>query len=171
MKQLKKVKPDKVQDSAREIYNVYIVPSAMHAVRIDSSVVRRMESYLTDGQEDSAFFEAQIEIYNKMVEKYYRKFVISEEYVQYICQLESALDHFRTQGEKDHMLLNWTDGTEGFDQQVGNVLRNQLRKLCVKQLLEKHNRASTFRANALRRGVLNFPTKSPKFCCIFQVDV
>ena len=121
MKQLKKVKPDKVQDSAKDIYNLFIVPSAKHAVRIDSTLVRKMESHLSDEQDDSAFFEAQIEIYQKMEEKYYRKFVISEEYVQYICQLESALDLFRTQGEQDPMLLNWSDGAEGFDQQVGKV--------------------------------------------------
>ena len=120
MRQLKKVKPDKVQDSAKEIYNLFIVPSAQHAVRIDSPIVRKMESYLSGERDDGAFFDAQMHIYQKMEEKYYRKFVISEEYVQYICQLESALDHFRTQGEHDPMLLNWSDGTEGFDQQVGN---------------------------------------------------
>ena len=118
MKQLKKVRADKVQDSAKEIYNLFIVPSAKHAVRIDSSLVRKMESYLSDEQDEGSFFDAQTQIYKRMEEKYYRKFVISEEYVQYICQLESALDQFRTQGEQDPMLLNWSDGTEGFDQQV-----------------------------------------------------
>lgn len=121
MKQLKKVKPDRVKDSAREIYNLFIVPSAKHAVRIDSTIVRNMESHLSDEQDNSAFFEAQVQIYSKMEKKYYRKFIISEEYVQYICQLESALDHFRTQGEKDIMLLNWSDGVEGVDQQVGRI--------------------------------------------------
>ena len=120
MKQLKKVRADKVQDSAKEIYNLFIVPSAKHAVRIDSALVRKMESYLSDEQDDGSFFDAQTQIYQRMEEKYYRKFVISEEYVQYICQLESALDQFRTQGEQDPMLLNWSDGTEGFDQQVRN---------------------------------------------------
>lgn len=118
MKQLKKVRADKVQDSAKEIYNLFIVPSAKHAVRIDSTLVRKMESYLSDEQDEGSFFDAQTQIYQRMEEKYYRKFVISEEYVQYICQLESALDQFRTQGEQDPMLLNWSDGTEGFDQQV-----------------------------------------------------
>ena len=118
LKQLKRVKPDKVVDSSREIYNLFIVPSGKHAIRINSTLVRKMESFLVDEQDDGAFFEAQIQIYQKMEEKYYGKFVISEEYVQYICQLESALDHFRTQGEQDPMLLNWSDGTEGFDQQV-----------------------------------------------------
>ena len=118
LKQLKKVRPDKVQDSAKEIYNLFIVPSAKHAVRIDSTLVRKMESYLSDEHDDGSFFDAQTQIYHRMEEKYYRKFVISEEYVQYICQLESALDQFRTQGEQDVMLLNWSDGTEGFEQQV-----------------------------------------------------
>jgi hypothetical protein len=127
MKQLKKVKADKVHDSAKEIYNLYIVPSAQNAVRIDSTIVRKMESYLNGEPDDNGFFDAQKQIYRKMEEKYYRKFVISEEYVQYICQLESALDQFRTQGEQDPMLLNWSDGTEGFEQQV----RYKLRKLPV----------------------------------------
>ena len=118
MKQLKKVKPDKVEDNAKEIFNLFIVPSTQHAVRIDSTIVRKMESYLNGERDDSAFFDAQMQIYRKMEEKYYRKFIISEEYVQYICQLESALDHFRTQGEQDVMLLNWSDGSEGFEQQV-----------------------------------------------------
>lgn len=122
MKQLKKVRPDKVQDNAKEIYNLFIVPSAKHAVRIDSTLVRKMESYLSAEQDDGSFFDAQTQIYQRMEEKYYRKFVISEEYVQYICQLESALDQFRTQGEQDLMLLNWSDGTEGFEQQVRGLM-------------------------------------------------
>lgn len=122
MKQLKKVRPDKVQDSAKEIYNLFIVPSAKHAVRIDSTLVRKMESYLSAEQDDGSFFDAQTQIYQRMEEKYYRKFVISEEYVQYICQLESALDQFRTQGEQDLMLLNWSDCTEGFEQQVRGLM-------------------------------------------------
>lgn len=123
MKQLKKVKPDKVYDSAKEIYNVYIVPSAQQSVRVDSTLVRKMEYYLSERDDDSAFFEAQIQIYQKMDEKYYHKFVISEEYVQYICMLESALES--AQGEQDLMLLNWSDGTEGFDQQVCDVFTKQ----------------------------------------------
>lgn len=123
MKQLKKVKPDKLQESARDVYNLYVVPSAKHAIRVDSTLVRKMEVYLTDGLDDEGFFEAQKQIYRKMEEKFYRKFVISEEYVQYICQLESALDHFRSQqgdeGE-EQLLLDWSDGTENFDQQVIN---------------------------------------------------
>ena len=124
MKQLKKVKPDKLQESAREIYKLYVVPSARHAIRVDSTFLRKMELYLIDGENDEGFLEAQKQVYQKMEEKFYRNFVISEEYVQYICQLESALDHFRSQqadeGE-EQLLLNWTDGVEGFEQQVMNT--------------------------------------------------
>lgn len=101
MKQLKKAKPDKLKENAREVYNLYVIPSAKHAIRVDSMVVRAMESYLTDGQQDEGFFEAQKQIYQKMEEKFYRKFVISEEYVQYICQLEAALDNFLSQQGDD----------------------------------------------------------------------
>ena len=130
MKQRKKVKPGKLQESAREVYNLYVIPSAKHAIHVDTTYVRKMETYLSDGQNDDGFFEAQKQIYHKMEEKFYRKFVISEEYVQYICQLESALDHFRSQkgdeGE-DQLLLNWSDGTQGFEQQV-NVIQGLKKK-------------------------------------------
>ena len=47
--------------------------------------------------------------------------MINEEYVQYICQLKSALEHFRSQkgdDKEEQLLLNWSDRTEGVDQQV-----------------------------------------------------
>ncbi len=59
------------------------------------------------------FFEAQKIVYQRMEEKFYRDFVLSRDYMEYICQSESAMDELRAhlpEGEDESLTLNWNDG-------------------------------------------------------------
>ena len=59
------------------------------------------------------FFETQKIIYHKMEEKFYRDFVLSKDYMEYVCQSESVIDELRAhlpEGEEESLALNWSDG-------------------------------------------------------------
>ena len=48
-----------------------------------------------------------------MEEKFYRDFVLSKDYMEYICQSESVIDELRAhlpEGEEENLALNWSDG-------------------------------------------------------------
>ena len=48
-----------------------------------------------------------------MEEKFYRDFVLSKDYMEYICQSESAIDALRAhlpEGEEENLAINWSDG-------------------------------------------------------------
>ena len=59
------------------------------------------------------FFETQKIIYRTMEEKVYRDFVLSKDYMEYICQSESVIDELRAhlpEGEEESHTLAWSDG-------------------------------------------------------------
>ena len=48
-----------------------------------------------------------------MEEKFYRDFVLSKDYMEYICQSESVIDELRAhlpEGEEENLALDWSDG-------------------------------------------------------------
>ena len=94
---LKLVKHTELHRSAEEIYQVYVVPSSDKSVMLDTTLIRGMEQYLQGTHGLQAFFEAQKRAYKNLEEKYYRKFVLSEEYLMFVCQSEAELDDLRAQ--------------------------------------------------------------------------
>ena len=46
-----------------------------------------------------------------MEEKFYRDFVLSQHYTEYVCQSESAIDELRAHiGDEDTLLIDWSSG-------------------------------------------------------------
>ena len=68
--------------------------------------------FLFSGNGDpEVFYEAQKVVYSLMEESIYPEFVLSHDYTQFVCQLESAMDDMRAQlGEDLEMQLDWSDG-------------------------------------------------------------
>eukprot|EP00794_Sanderia_malayensis_P007412 gene7412-8232_t len=110
---LRLVNPNEAMDAAREIFQTYVTPSAEKVVKQDVRLVRGMEAYIYGKGDSEYYFEAQKIVYHKMEETFYRDFVLSREYMEYICQSESAIDALRAhlpEGEEDNVDLNWNDG-------------------------------------------------------------
>ncbi|XP_065058443.1 sorting nexin-25-like [Rhopilema esculentum] len=100
-------------ESARDIFQTYITPSAEKIVKLDTRLVRGMEAYLYGNGGPEYFFETQKIIYRTMEEKVYRDFVLSKDYMEYICQSESVIDELRAhlpEGEEENHTLAWSDG-------------------------------------------------------------
>ena len=110
---LKLVKHTELHKSAQEIYQVYVVPSSDKSVMLDTTLIRGMEQYLQGTYGLQAFFEAQKRAYKHLEEKFYRKFVLSEEYLMFVCQSEAELDDLRAQRrDEDDLDLNWSDNVD-----------------------------------------------------------
>ena len=109
---LKLVKHTELHKSAQEIYQVYVVPSSDKSVMLDTTLIRGMEQYLQGTHGLQAFFEAQKRAYKNLEEKFYRKFVLSEEYLMFVCQSEAEMDDLRAQSYLD---LNLTDNVDTTD--------------------------------------------------------
>ena len=116
---LKLVKHTELHKSAQEIYQVYVAPSSEKSVMLDTTLIRGMEQYLLGTHGLQAFFEAQKRVYNNLEEKFYRKFVLSEEYSMFVCQSEAELDELRAQKkDEDDMEFNWNDDVDTTDEDV-----------------------------------------------------
>lgn len=107
---LKLVKYTELHESAQEIYQVYVAPSSDKSVMLDTTLVRGMEQYLHGTHGLQGFFDAQKKVYKTLEERFYRKFVLSEEYFMFVLQSEAELDDLRAQHREDDDLdLNWND--------------------------------------------------------------
>ena len=107
---LKLVKHNELHKSAQEIYQVYVAPSSDKSVMLDTTLIRGMEQYLHGTHGLQGFFEAQKRVYNNLEERFYRKFVLSEEYFMFVCQSEAEMDDLRAQKRDDDDLdFNWND--------------------------------------------------------------
>ena len=116
---LKLVKHTELHKSAQEIYQVYVVPSSDKSVMWDTTLIRGMEQYLHGTHGLQAFFEAQKKVFNNLEERFYRKFVLSEEYFMFVCQSEAEMDDLRAQKRDDNDLeFNWTDDMDTTDEDV-----------------------------------------------------
>lgn len=116
---LKLVKHTELHKSAQEIYQVYVAPSSDKSVMLDTTLVRGMEQYLYGTYGLQAFFEAQKKVFNSLEERFYRKFVLSEEYSMFICQTEAEMDDLRAQKRhEDELEFNWNDDVDTTDDDV-----------------------------------------------------
>ncbi|KAL9971473.1 hypothetical protein ACROYT_G017639 [Oculina patagonica] len=116
---LKLVKHNELHKSAQEIYQVYVVPSSDKSVMLDTTLIRGMEQYLQGTHGLQAFFEAQKRVYKNLEERFYRKFVLSEEYFMFVCQSEAEMDDLRAQKrDEDDLELNWNDNVDTTDEDV-----------------------------------------------------
>ena len=116
---LKLVKHSELHNSAKEIYQVYVAPSSEKSVMLDTTLIRGMEQYLYGTHGLQGFFEAQKKVYKHLEERFYRKFVLSEEYFMFVCQSESEMDDLRAQqGDREKLELNWQDEADTTDEDV-----------------------------------------------------
>lgn len=124
---LKLVKHTELHKSAQEIYQVYVAPSSDKSVMLDTTLIRGMEQYLNGTYGLQAFFEAQKKVFNSLEERFYRKFVLSEEYSMFICQTEAEMDDLRAQKRhEDELEFNWNDDVDTTDDDVINVIKLRL---------------------------------------------
>ncbi|XP_028515309.1 sorting nexin-25 [Exaiptasia diaphana] len=119
---LKLVKAAEIFKSTQEIYQVYVAPSSDKSIMLDTSLVRDMEGFLNGTKGLQCFFDAQWKVYKHLEERFYRRFVLSQEYFMLICQLEAEMDDLRAQqkDEKDdeeHLDLNWNDQVVSSDEE------------------------------------------------------
>ncbi|XP_065670461.1 sorting nexin-25 isoform X2 [Hydra vulgaris] len=110
--------------SANEIFQEYVTPSADKAIKFNSKLVRGMEEFIYGNGDPEVFYEAQKEVYSIMEESIYPEFVLSHDYTQFVCQLESAMDDMRAQlGEDLEMQLDWSDGLNFKERRNAEALR------------------------------------------------
>ncbi|XP_032234354.2 sorting nexin-25 [Nematostella vectensis] len=111
---LRLVKPAEIVKSTHDIYQVYVAPSSDKSIMLDTSLVRDMEGFLNGTEGLQSFFTAQKKVYQHLEEKFYRRFVLSQEYFMFVCQLEAEMDDLRAQQkDEDNIELNWNDRVEG----------------------------------------------------------
>lgn len=70
------------------------------------------------------FYEAQKIVYDKMEGSFYREFVLSHDYTEFVCASESAMDELRAHRSKEDdpvTLRDWNDGF-GFKERVERFL-------------------------------------------------
>lgn len=105
---------------AQEIYQVYVTPSSDKSIMLDTTLVRGMEDYLNGTKGLQWYFEAQKKSYHLLEEKFYRKFVLSEEYFMFVCRSEAEMDDLRAQqGDNETLELNWNSAEDdGTDEEV-----------------------------------------------------
>ena len=106
--------------SAQEIYQVYVTPSSDKSIMLDTALVRGMEDYLHGTKGLQCYFDAQQKCHQLLKEKFFRNFVLSEEYTRFVCQEEADMDDLRAQQEEDETLgLNWnTADADATDDEV-----------------------------------------------------
>ncbi|EDO37987.1 predicted protein, partial [Nematostella vectensis] len=135
---LRLVKPAEIVKSTHDIYQVYVAPSSDKSIMLDTSLVRDMEGFLNGTEGLQSFFTAQKKVYQHLEEKFYRRFVLSQEYFMFVCQLEAEMDDLRAQQkDEDNIELNWNDRVEGSNDEEKYRLnkigqRNNLSKYVLK---------------------------------------
>ncbi|XP_057312986.1 sorting nexin-25-like [Hydractinia symbiolongicarpus] len=104
--------PD-LQSSADQIFQEYVTPSAAKVIKFESRLVRGMEEFIYGNGSPEYFYEAQKIVYDKMENSFYREFVLSHDYTEFVCASESAMDELRAHRSKEDdpvTLRDWNDG-------------------------------------------------------------
>ena len=115
---LKLVKPSELLNSAQEIYQLYVAPSSEKSIMLDTTLVRGIEDFLNGTKGLRSYFEAQEKVFQILEEKFYRKFILSEQYAMLVCQCEAEMDDLRAQQKDDGILeLHWNE-SDSADEEV-----------------------------------------------------
>ena len=115
---LKLVRSAELHNSAQEIYQVYVAPSSEKSIMLDTTLVRGIEDFLNGAKGLNSYFEAQEKVFHILEEKFYRMFILSEQYTMFVCQSEAQMDDLRAQQKDEGILeLHWNE-TDTTDEEV-----------------------------------------------------
>lgn len=127
---LKLVKPSELSSSAQEIYQLYVAPSSEKSIMLDTTFVRGIEDFLSGTRGLKSYFEAQEKVFKILEEKFYRNFILSEQYTMLVCQCEAEMDDLRELQKDEGILeLHWNE-TDSTDEEV--IQKNYIVSLFMK---------------------------------------